>query len=119
MLRRALTLLTLSSLLVAVVVLFFWGRSYFHVDQFGIGNLATHRTDYASQNGAIIVTQSQNLAGEILRRTDRHPYSQAFGATLIIPAFWLAIWIRGKLPRPPGRSPRRDNYLPPLGSSRF
>jgi hypothetical protein len=117
MLRRVLSIFSIASLLVALIVLLVWWRSYHHTDTIGFGNLASRRTDYTSRDGRVMVTLSQNIDGQILTRSDFYPDSQIVGWCLAIPAFWFAIWLRSKLPRP-GKI-RRDDYLPPLGSSRF
>jgi hypothetical protein len=116
-LRRILSIFSIASLLVGLLVLLVWWRSYHHVDHIGFGSLASRRTEYTSRDGRVMVSISQNISGQIITRSDFYPDSRIAGWCLAIPAFWLAIWIRGKLPRP-GRI-RRDDYLPPLGSSRF
>jgi hypothetical protein len=116
-LRRVLSIFSIASLLVGLIVLFFWWRSYHHIDTIGFGSLASRRTDYISSKGRVLVTLSENVGGGIQSRSTPYLFSQIAGWCLAIPAFWLAIWLRSKLPRP-GRV-RRDDYLPPLGSSRF
>jgi hypothetical protein len=111
MLSRILAGLSIASLLVGLIVLIFWGRSYHHVDHIKLGP-----NEFTTEHGALMVTISQNQSDNIFRRTDRYAFTRIAGGCLVIPIFWFAIWIRSKLPRPPGR--QRDDYLPPLDSSR-
>jgi hypothetical protein len=117
MLRRVLSLLSIASLLVGLIICVFWLRSYHHTDHFGYTFPTSRRTQFTSISGRVGVTVITNIPGGITQRTDFYQFKQIVGGCLVIPAFWLAIWIRSKLPRP-GRI-RRDDYLPPLGSSRF
>src|ERR1700742_1523627 len=107
MLSRILAALSIVSLLLTVAVLVFWWRSYSHIDHLAIAN-----NQFTTMHGYVIVTTTQHPVGEILHRSDRIAFKQVLGGSLVVPAFWLAIWIRSKLPRPPGRGPR-DDYLPP------
>jgi hypothetical protein len=116
-LRRILSIFSIASLLVGVLVLVIWWRSYGHTDHVGFGDVSSRRTDYTSRDGRVMVTISQNTSGQIVRSSQFYADSRIAGWCLAIPAFWFAIWLRSKLPRP-GRIPK-DDYLPPLGSSRF
>ena len=103
MLRRILPGLAIASLLVGVVILVFWWRSYSHVDHFTIGSLDSGQTTYTSKDGRVFVTTSQKM-GEMVTSTSK-PYEHwrlAMGC-LILPGLWAAVTVRRKLlPRPPG-----------------
>jgi hypothetical protein len=105
MLRRLLAGLSIASLLVGLIVLFFWWRSYRHVDQYSLGNIEARRTTYVSRDGRVMVTTSENIAGMITRRSEVYEFWRLAMWSLTIPAFCLAITLRRKLrPKPPGSS---------------
>jgi len=100
MLRRLLAGLSIASLFVGLVILVFWNRSFYHTDHYSIGSLDSSQTVYTSHEGRIMVTTSQNVGGGIMSQSRPYPYSRIAVWSLTIPAFWLAITIRSKLPRP-------------------
>jgi hypothetical protein len=109
MLRRILGGLAIASLVLGLAVLIFWWRSYRHVDHFTLGNLNSHQTEFVTHNGYVMVKTSDNIGGIITSRSEPHPFSQVAWACLIIPAFWLAVWVRGKFPRVGQRGSRIED----------
>jgi hypothetical protein len=116
MLRRLLGGLSIASLIVALAVLFFWWRSFHHIDQFSLGKIEAERTTYTSRDGRVMVTVSENVGGMISRRSEVYEYWRLLMCCLAIPAFWLAITVRRML-RPARRgfdvddSPERRQML--------
>ncbi len=100
MLKRILASLAIVSLLASLVIAIFWWRSYRHVDHFGYGNVNSTRTEFASRDGRIMVTTSENISGMIVARSEFYPHSRIAVGCLTIPILWLVIKIRSKLPRP-------------------
>ena len=100
MLRRLLAGLAILSLVLGAAVLIFWWRGYRHVDHFAVGSLNDNRTEFTSQAGSVMVSRSQSVGGMIMTQSTIYPYRSFSSAFLIVPAFWLAITIRAKLPRP-------------------
>src|SRR3954447_644662 len=100
MLRRILAGLSIASLVVGLIVLVFWWRSYRHSDHYSIGSINSSQTTYMTNRGFILVTNTQNLGGNILSKSEPYEFWRVAVWTLTIPAFWLAITIRRKLPRP-------------------
>jgi hypothetical protein len=104
MLRRLLPGLAIASLLVGVVILVFWWRSYAHVDHFTIGSIASGgETTYTSKDGRVMVTTRQSV-GEMVRSSSKfyEHWRLAMGC-LIVPGLWVAVSVRRwLLPRPPG-----------------
>jgi len=107
MLRRLLAGLSILSLVLGAALLIFWWRSYRHVDHFAVGSLDSNRTEFTSQAGNVMVSRSQSVGGMIMTQSTIYPYRSFSSAFLIVPALWLAIMIRAKLPRP-GRPPRNE-----------
>ncbi len=105
MLRRILLAMSILSLLLGAVVLIFWWRSYSHVDHFSLGRLDNGGTEFTSTAGKLMVGRSQSIGGMIVTQSTIYPYRSFWSASLIIPAFWVAITIRSKLPHP-GRPPQ-------------
>jgi hypothetical protein len=100
MLRRLLAGLSIASLLVGIAVLLLWWRSYHHVDHFAVGKFDSNRTEFTSQAGNVMVSSSQYNNGMISTQSTIYRHKDIAAGCLIIPAFWLAITIRAKLPRP-------------------
>src|SRR5438552_1643953 len=103
MLRRLLAALSILSLLLGLVLLVLWWRSYHHVDHFTIGKLESNRTTFTTRGGTILITSSRSGGGMIASRSVPYPLWRAAVGSLCIPALWLAVTLRAKLPRP-GRS---------------
>jgi H+/Cl- antiporter ClcA len=102
MLRRLLAGLSIASLLVGLIVLVFWWRSYRHVDHFSLGHIESRRSTYVSRDGRVWVTVSDNIAGMITQRSEFYEHWRLALWCLTIPGFWLAITLRRKL-RPAAR----------------
>jgi hypothetical protein len=119
MLRRLLAGFAIASLLLGAILLVFWWRSFRHVDHLALPVMGGQKSEFTSQHGIVMVTNSRKEDGMIAMRSDFYDYRRILGACLIIPALWLAIFIRSKLPRPGGRP--RDRHLPlsPPPSGRF
>jgi hypothetical protein len=103
MLLKILSGLAVASLLVGVIVGVFWWRSYHHTDEFKLGNLDSNQTVFTTHDGRISIAVSENIGGMISTQLKFYPFSQVIWGCFIIPGFWLAIWVRKKLPRPGGR----------------
>jgi hypothetical protein len=108
MLRRLLAGLSIASLLVGLIVLVFWWRSYRHVDQFSLGKIESRQTTYVSRGGRVWVTVSENVAGMNMRRSEFYEHWRLALWCLTIPGFWLAITLRRKL-RPAARGSELSN----------
>jgi hypothetical protein len=106
MLRRILAGLAILSLVAGAALLFILWRSYHLTDHFAFGSFQTNRTEFTTHAGNVMVSRSQSVGGMIVTQSSFYPIRQVAGCSLIIPAFWLAITIRAKLPRP-GRPPRK------------
>jgi hypothetical protein len=100
MLRRLLSGLSIASLLVGALLLLLWWRSYHHSDHFTLGKPDTDQTEFTTQPGSIWVATTNSEGGMITKHWQTYPFKQLAAGTLIIPAFWVAITIRAKLPRP-------------------
>ncbi len=110
MLRRLLAGFSIASLLLGAILLFFWWRSFGHVDHFTLPAWSGTRSEFTSQRGIVMVSNSRKLGDMIDTQSSFYSYRQILACCMIIPALWLAIFIRGKLPRP-GKGPR-GNHLP-------
>jgi hypothetical protein len=93
--------LSIASLIVGMLILVFWWRSFSHTDHYSIGSLNSTQTTYTSRDGRILVTTSENVGGGIMSRSQPYTYKQVVGWSLVIPAMWLAVMVRRRwLPRP-------------------
>ena len=106
MLRRILAGLAILSLVAGAALLIFWWRSYHHTDHFAVGSFATNRTEFTAHGGNVMVSRSQSVGGMIMTQSSFYQFRQIAAGSLVIPALWLAITIRAKLPHP-GRPPRK------------
>lgn len=98
--RRLLAGLSIASLLVGVVVLVIWWRSYRHVDRYWHGSLESTRTAYTSRDGRVMVTTSQNVGGVVATRSEFYEHWRLAAGCLCVPGFWVAVMLRRRLPRP-------------------
>lgn len=103
MFRRLVGGLAVASLLVGVIVVVFWWRSYRHVDRFALGDVKSTRTSYTSKEGRVMVTKSREVGGMIMQQSEFYEHRRLAAACLCVPGFWLAVMVRRKLlPRPGG-----------------
>ena len=65
MLRRLLAGLSIASLLVGAAILILWWRSYSHVDHFTLGKLENNQTEFTTQSGNVMVSNSRFADGMI------------------------------------------------------
>jgi hypothetical protein len=105
----------LVSLLCTMAVGIVWFRSVRgHADSFKLPWIGVdYRFDSAGDK--LWVHTIHKSSEGIFDNAPLVPFKQVLGYTLIIPALWVAIWIRGKIPRPtrPPRD-RKATRLPKL-----
>jgi hypothetical protein len=108
MLRRILAGLSILSLVVGAALLIFWWRSYHHTDHFAIGKPDIDGTEFTAEPGMVWVATTRVDAGMITKQWKTYQFRQLAAGSLVIPAFWLAITIRAKLPCPgrPSKNPK-------------
>jgi hypothetical protein len=107
-LKRLLASLAITSVILLCVLCVYWWRSYHgHVDSFTLGKLSPTESHFFSQNGRIWLQVTDRTAGAVTDRLQSYRFRDVLGYFLILPCLWIAIIVRGYLPRPPGREPSR------------
>jgi hypothetical protein len=102
-LRKFLAGFAIASLVVCLLVLIFWARSYSHIDHVGLRGVVGGRAELTTNHGTLMVTRTNHLGNMVNQESNFYPMRQVVGGCLVIPALWLAVKIRSLLPRPGGR----------------
>ncbi len=92
-----------SLLLCGALLVYWWRSNHGHVDQFSLGATGQTQSHFLSQSGRVAITVHENGSADIRTQTKFYEFRQFIGYFLIIPGLWLAIAVRGWLPRPGGR----------------
>lgn len=113
MLKRIFSSLAIVSLLFTATLSVCWYRSFHtpfdHPDGFTLGKNTNTESEFYGVKGQIFLTVKHKDIW--VNDTRGYPFRNAVGETLIVPALWLAVWIRSKLPRPGGREFERRSRL--------
>jgi hypothetical protein len=103
-LKRLLTSLAITSAILALVLLVYWWRSlHGHVDNFTLGRLSPTESHFFTQNGRVWIEVTDRTTTVVTDQLKSYPIKDVLGYFLILPCLWLAVLVRGWLPRPPGR----------------
>jgi hypothetical protein len=102
-LRKFLAGFAIASLVVCLIVLIFWWRSYTHIDHVGFPGIGGGRAELTTNHGRVMVTTTRKVANMVTQVSSFHPMREVVGECLVIPALWLAVKLRSLLPRPGGR----------------
>ena len=113
-LQKLLTGFAIASLLLMLVVSILWARSLHHVDHFSLPGIGgSTRADVTSSHGTLMVISTKKTATLVAQQARFYPHQQVIKACLLLPALWLAIFIRAKLlPHRPDRVPGRRRGRP-------
>lgn len=104
--RRVLAALAILSLLFGAFVLVMWARSPGHVDQIPLGHWDGFTWSATSHAGRVMVSKTFDSNGIVNTQSTFVDHWRLAVACLSLPALWVAVEIRRKLPKPPGRGPR-------------
>ncbi len=89
-----------SMLLLITVCVYDWRARHGKYDRIAIESNATSQINLISGGGKISVEMLNHTGGGINDKLQFYEFKEVIGYCLIIPAIWLAIKIRSKLPRP-------------------
>jgi hypothetical protein len=109
----------LSAILLCLFCVYWWRASHGYSDTFTLGRGSDTVTEFStlknpfSGAGQINVKVSNHGSLVVGDKIIPYRFRDELGYFLILPCLWIAIVVRGWLPRPPGRErpgvPKRDS----------